>query len=204
MKRIVKDPKDRKSEIIQVARELFLTKQFEKTTMQDVMDALGIAKGTIYHYFDSKEKLLEAVVMDLVNSRVTSLKSALQKFDGNALEKLKKLIALSNMSKEHPQLLEHLHQPIHAAMHIRILAETLIKLAPIYEKIIIQGCEEKIFQTKSPRECAEFILAAVQFLTDTGVYPWTKEDLKRRAQAFPKLIEQQLKAPPDAFQFLQL
>ena len=87
-------------------------------------------------------------------------------------------------------------------MHIRLLAATLVKQAPLYGKLIQQGCDEGIFQTDSPLTCAEFILSAVQFLTDLGIYPWTQEDLIRRAQAFPKLIEQQLKAPTGSFQFM--
>ena len=59
MARIVKKPEERRQEIIEAARELFQAKDYEKTTMRDVMDKLGIAKGTIYHYFRSKEDLLE-------------------------------------------------------------------------------------------------------------------------------------------------
>lgn len=202
MKRVVKHPKDRKAEILQAARELFLIKEYEKTTMQDVMNALGIAKGTIYHYFDSKEKLLEAVIMEMVDTHVSEIENLFHKLKGNALKRMKKLIKLSDMSKEYPELLDHLHRPSNAAMHIRLLAETLIKLTPFYEKLIIQGCKEGLFQTKYPLECAEFILSAIHFLTDTGIYPWKKEDLKRRKKAFSSLIEQQLKAPKGAFSFL--
>lgn len=202
MKRVVKNPKTRKSEIIDAAHRLFLTKDYENTTMQDVMNACGIAKGTIYHYFRSKEELLEAVVIDMVDSRLAEMENQLQKLDGNALEKIKKLVEMSNMTRAHPQLLEHLHRPTNAVMHIRILSETLIKLTSVFEILIQQGCKEGLFQTEYPRECAEFILAAIQFLTDVGIYPWTEADLKRRIEAFPRLLEQQLKAPPGSFQFV--
>ena len=81
-------------------------------------------------------------------------------------------------------------------------SQPLIKQAPLYAKLIRQGCEEGLFQTEAPLECAEFILSGIQFLTDRGIYPWTQEDLMRRIRAFPKLIEQQLKAPAGSFQFL--
>jgi hypothetical protein len=87
-------------------------------------------------------------------------------------------------------------------MHTRLLAVALLKQAPLYAKLIQQGCDEGIFQTESPLECAEFILSAIQFLTDAGIYPWTQADLMRRIQAFPQLVEQLLKAPPGSFQFL--
>ncbi len=202
MKRIVKNPTVRKTEIIKAAAKLFLAKEYEKTTLQDVMDHLGIAKGTIYHYFDSKEDLLEAVVIDMVDARLNEIEVKLKDIKGNALQKIEKLVELGNMAKEHPELLDQLHRPTNAGMHIRILVETLIKLAPIYEKLIQQGCDEGIFHTEYPRESAELILSAVQFLTDTGIYPWANEDLKRRGRAFPNLIEQQLKAAPGSFKFL--
>ncbi|MBX7067448.1 MAG: TetR/AcrR family transcriptional regulator [Parachlamydiales bacterium] len=203
MKRIVKNPADRKAEIIQAAKKLFLLKEYESTTMQDVMDTLGIAKGTIYHYFDSKEDLFEAVVIDMVDGHLVEIEAKLQKIKGNALQKIEKLIELSNMAQEHPKLLDQLHRPVNAGMHIRILVETLIKLTPAYEKLIQQGCEEGIFHTEHPKECAELILSAIQFLTDTGIYPWPKKDLERRMNAFPNLIEQQLKAAPFSFAFLR-
>ena len=62
MARVVKNAEDRRDEIIKAARELFETKDYDKSTMQDIMGKLNIAKGTIYHYFKSKQALLEAVV----------------------------------------------------------------------------------------------------------------------------------------------
>lgn len=106
------------------------------------------------------------------------------------------------MSKDYPELLDQLHRPTNAGIHIRILMETLTKLTPIYEELIRQGCKEGIFCTEHPRECAELILYSLQFLTDTGIYSWTHDDLKRRIKAFPNLIEQQLKATSGSLKFL--
>lgn len=201
MKRIVKKPSERRAEIVKAARDLFLQKEYDRTTVEDVMEHLGIAKGTIYHYFVSKEALLEAVIDEMVNARIADIESMLEKSKEKVLTKIKKVIALGNMAKENPHLLAPLHRPKNAGMHIRIFTETLIKLTPIYEKLIQQGCEEGIFKTDYPCECAEFILSAVHFLMDTGIHPWTKEELVRRAKALPRLIEQLLQAPPGSFQF---
>jgi AcrR family transcriptional regulator len=202
MVRIVKKSEERRSDILKAACHLFLTKHYEKTTMLDVMQALGIAKGTIYHYFKSKEALLEAVVEDIVDKNIAKMQTALKNVKGNALEKIQILVTLSNMSSDNQNLLDELHKPGNDGMHVRLLAATLIKLAPLYAEMIEQGCKEGIFQTDDPLECAEFVLSAVQFLTDVGIYPWKQEDLLRRAKAFPRLIEQQLKAPNGSFQFM--
>jgi len=193
---------NRREEILKVASNLFQIKNYDKTTMQDVMDALGIAKGTIYHYFKSKEELLEAVIEDIVEKSIEQMQALMKESKGNALQKMKLLVKAGNMSEDNKNILDHLHKPVNDAMHSRLLAALLIKQAPLYAEIIQQGCDEGIFETETPLECAEFILSAIQFLTDMGIYPWTQEDLKRRIQAFPKLIEKLLQAPPGSFQFL--
>jgi AcrR family transcriptional regulator len=202
MVRIVKKAEERRSEILKTARHLFQTKEYDKTTMQDVMDLLGIAKGTIYHYFKSKEELLEAVIENIVDENIERMQLAIREMNGNALEKIRILIRLGSVAANNSEVLGHLHQPGNTGMHTRLLSVALIKQAPLYGELIRQGCVEGTFQTDFPLECAEFILSAIQFLTDTGIYPWTQDDLVRRARAFPGLIEAQLKAEPGSFQFM--
>ncbi|MBS0652441.1 MAG: TetR/AcrR family transcriptional regulator [Verrucomicrobia bacterium] len=202
MVRTVKKSAERRADIVKAARRLFKTKEYEKATMQDVMDALGIAKGTIYHYFKSKEDLLEAVIEDIVEQNIQQMQALVKDAKGDALQKMRLLINAGRMASDNQSILDYLHKPGNYALHTRLLAAVLIKQAPLYAEVIRQGCNEGIFKTGSPLECAEFILSGVQFLTDVGIYPWTQEDLSRRMQAFPKLIEQQLSAPAGSFQFL--
>jgi AcrR family transcriptional regulator len=202
MVRTVKKPEVRRQEIVATARELFQKNEYEKTAMQDVMDRLGIAKGTIYHYFKSKEELLEAVVEDIVTENIAHLQESLNATQGNALDKLRVLITSGNLADDQDEILEHLHRPGNIGLHTRQLAVTLSRLAPLYASLIRQGCEEGLFQSEHPLECAEFILAGIQFLTDMGIYPWAPADLQRRATAFPALVETQLSTPKGAFNFL--
>lgn len=200
MARVVKKPFERRAEIIGAARDLFQVKEYEKVTLQEVMCRLGIAKGTIYHYFKSKEELLEAVVEDIVTMHLAKMETLMQEIKGNVLRKIQALVEAGRIAA--PSLLEQLHEKGNEALHTRLLVATLTKQAPLYAKLIQQGCEEGIFQTDTPLESAEFILSAVQFLTDLGIHPWPQEDLQRRMRAFPRLIEQMLKATPGSFQFL--
>jgi AcrR family transcriptional regulator len=202
MVRIVKKPDVRRAEIIKTARNLFQIRDYDKTTMQDVMVELGIAKGTIYHYFKSKEELLEAVIEDIVDEAVVKMQTVIDNATGNVYEKIAKLIEAGRKADENDVMLEVLHHPGNSGMHARLLAATLVKQAPLYARLFQQGCDEGLFQTNTPLETAEFILSAVQFLTDRGIYPWKDEDLMRRAQALPVLLETQLNAKPGSFQFI--
>ena len=205
MTRIVKKPDERRKEILQAARGLFQTKAYEKVTMKELMEKLNIAKGTIYHYFPSKEDLLDAVVEDLIGEELKRKKQLLKsricrKLD--ALGKFRILVTSDTMAEDHEQILESLHRPGNTLMHTRQLGSYLIKLAHLFAAVIEEGCEQGIFNTEHPLECAEFMLAGFQFLTDMGFYPWSKAQLERRMKAFPSLIEAQLNAPKGSFSFL--
>ena len=62
MRRTVKAPDVRRSEILDAAEHLISTKGYEQMTIQDLLDRLQISKGGFYHYFDSKLALLEAIL----------------------------------------------------------------------------------------------------------------------------------------------
>ena len=173
--------------------------------MQELMNILNIAKGTIYHYFSSKEELLEAVVEELVDEELERKKQLMEssRFRTlNALEKIRELATSDTMAEENEQILENLHQPGNTLMHTRQLGRYLIKLAPVFAAVFEEGCDQGIFKTDHPLECAEFLLAGLQFLTDAGFYPWSDDQLARRLKAFPSLVEAQLGASEGSFSFL--
>lgn len=57
------DANPKRRQILNGARQMFLSKGFEATSMQDVARAAGVSKGTLYVYFDSKEAMFEALVL---------------------------------------------------------------------------------------------------------------------------------------------
>jgi AcrR family transcriptional regulator len=205
MKRIVKKPDERKKEIICAARELFQKNEYDKTTMQDIMKYVNIAKGTIYHYFSSKEELLEAVVEDLVDEefkRKIELMNSDEFQNLNALQKIQSLLTSDHLAEENEHILESLHSAVNSTMHTRQLGRYLTKLSPVFASVIEEGCHQGIFKTAHPLECIELLLAGIQFLTDPGFYSWSEDDLSRRMAAFPTLVETQLGAPEGSFNFL--
>lgn len=57
--------KDRKKHVLTCAHKLFIEKGFQATSIQDILDESGIAKGTLYNYFSSKNELLIALFKTL-------------------------------------------------------------------------------------------------------------------------------------------
>ena len=57
--RVVKTAEERKNEILDVAEQLFAEKGFDNASTNDIINKIGIARGTLYHHFASKEEILE-------------------------------------------------------------------------------------------------------------------------------------------------
>ena len=60
--RVVKTSEERKNEILDVAEQLFAEKGFDNASTNDIINKIGIARGTLYHHFSSKEEILDAIV----------------------------------------------------------------------------------------------------------------------------------------------
>ena len=69
MARTVKPPDVRRNEILDVAQRLFYTKGYRKTSVNDIIDEIDIAKGTFYHHFPSKQALLDALTDRVLEAR---------------------------------------------------------------------------------------------------------------------------------------
>ena len=72
MVRIRKNPKVRQEELIDAALELFTSVGYEKTMIIDIVQKAGVAKGTFFYYFPTKEAVLEAICMRWATTMVVS------------------------------------------------------------------------------------------------------------------------------------
>lgn len=201
MPRTVKKPEERHAEIVASARRLFQSQGYDATSMQDVMTDLGVAKGTIYHYFRSKDALLDAVVADIVEATTAQMRVLAESTPGSALDKLAAVALGGAVSPEATALLERLRTG-GDSMPSRLLAVAIEKQGPLYAALLQQGRDEGTFNHEDSLETAEIMLAAFQFLTDTEIHPWSTDTVARRASAMPGALERLLGAPAGSFAFL--
>lgn len=59
---------DMKQEIMETSIRLFGEKGFTETSIQDIVDAIGVTKGTFYYYFSSKQELLKDIHLDYIET----------------------------------------------------------------------------------------------------------------------------------------
>jgi AcrR family transcriptional regulator len=88
--------------ILETAADLFDRKGFNQTTLQDIADALGMARPSLYHYFNNREQILAAGIDQLIKQRDMMTKE-LQDLDGDPVERLTALmLGLGTLISEHP------------------------------------------------------------------------------------------------------
>ena len=78
----------------------------------------------------------------------------------------------------------------------------MLRLSPVLAKIVEQGNEEKVFDTKRPLETMQFLLTGGQFLLDGGLFDFSTEEMMERRMAMQEIIERALGAERDAFGFM--
>lgn len=84
---------DDKEKIVLLAREKFMKEGFYKTSMDELAKDLSMSKKTIYKYYDSKEKLIEAVFEELM-STVSKKMDAIIKGNDNTVTKIRAILEL--------------------------------------------------------------------------------------------------------------
>ncbi|EGL83036.1 transcriptional regulator, TetR family [Caldalkalibacillus thermarum TA2.A1] len=83
-----------KSEIMEQSIKLFEKKGFAETSIQDIVDALGVTKGTFYYYFKSKEELLMDIHRSYIEELLRWQEDILEDKHKNCKSKLREIIAL--------------------------------------------------------------------------------------------------------------
>ena len=89
----------KESSIIDMAEKVFASKGYENTKMEDIASELGISKGTIYFYFNSKEISAEELKIALTIALKDNPDSSIILKSDNQLE-VQKLISVMDLIKE--------------------------------------------------------------------------------------------------------
>ncbi|MGH2349557.1 MAG: TetR/AcrR family transcriptional regulator [bacterium] len=85
-------PRPKHEELIAAAIRLFRECGYHATSMQDLAEAVGVQRGSLYHYITAKEDLLWAI-MDRTFARLLGAVEPVAKGNGTAAERLRRAIA---------------------------------------------------------------------------------------------------------------
>jgi AcrR family transcriptional regulator len=157
----------RREDIIAAAARLLAHKSVAATPVSEIVKAAGVAQGTFYLYFSSKDDVVLAVAEHITDCMIEEIQQAIETVDGNAIVKLFALRDAMMAIEGKPsiqQLAEIYHRPANRAVHDRMADRLLLRLAPILENVIIQGVAEGVFTADNPRVAAWLILGGIRGL----------------------------------------
>jgi len=156
-KRTVKPPDVRRREIVEAAAALFMEKGREETSIKDITERAGIARGLFHYYFKSKEEILEAVVM-LMSSRLIESINTDEFFAPckNAVEKINRLMHLIfGYETRNVLLMTEFRSLPDVALRNRIAFSIVEAALQISVAFIHEGNAEGLFHCEHPTEVAE-------------------------------------------------
>lgn len=138
---------NKKQELTKIAYKLFLTKGYENTSIDEIIKQAGIAKGTYYYYFASKEETLEEVINIILDNMVSRAKQVIE-MPLTAIEKFISVIMCFKPSIEEEQLSNTIHLPENVVMHQKMNKRIITEAVPILVKVVEQGNNEKLLNCK--------------------------------------------------------
>lgn len=177
-----KYPEQTQERIVDASIKLFIEKGYEQTTIQDILDALNLSKGGLYHHFKSKEEILEAVKQKRAQCAADMLHDLIKHTEAvNAKEKMKKILYQLGTSTQ-----THLFDTILTSQAnnphfvIGALQNAVDQDAPIIGKLIEEGLKDGSIQTTEPGLCAEIFLLLLNFWASPVLFKRNIDETKKR------------------------
>ena len=186
----------RKNELVQIAYRMFLTKGYENTSVDEIIDEAGIAKGTFYYYFESKELLLEEVICMMINKEAEKAGAVLNS-DLPVPVKITGLIMSLQPEKEEFTIEEALLNPENALMHKKIKQKLYDVATPILSGVVEEGIKQGIFDCDNISERVRMLLYVSSETFDDGQFG------ERDIEVFIDLTEKLLGAKKGTMEFVR-
>ena len=163
----------RRDAFVEAAQRLIQMKGYEQMSIQDVLDELDASKGAFYHYFDSKEDLLEAVVEGMVDTVTSALEPLVADPDLPALQKLQGVFTgIASWKMERRELMlavvEVWLSDENAIVRERFRRHTAVRLTPHLARILRQGKAEGAFSVSSAEHAATVLVSLLLGANETA------------------------------------
>ena len=206
---------DRREAILDVAERLIRTAGYERTSIQAIQDELGISRGAVYHYFGSKEDLLEAVVERMAGAIGLALQPILDDADLSADEKLRRVFLVAGRWKNERrdlvlELLGVWMSDANAVARVKLSRTAIDHILPVLVTIVRQGVEEGIFAVDSAHDTARVLMDVLQGAGETtGALLIGKRSgtidldaVRETFDAYDTAVERILGLPPGSFSYI--
>lgn len=157
------DKVERRAQLVDAAQRAFAARGVANTAVSHIVEEAGVAKGTFYLYFDSKDEVLVAVAERMVDGVLDAAEGALDG-EAGAVSQLRALIgALGTFDGETGvmEVAEVIHRPENRLLHDRLEERFTPRLVPVMESIVTRGVEEDVFDVVDVTAASWFVLGGL-------------------------------------------
>jgi AcrR family transcriptional regulator len=201
----------RKGELLDVAQALFLKRGYDATSVNDIIVEAGVSKGTFYHYFASKEELLDAVVEGFGQRLMPRMTAAAASPELDALARLNAVFNEAGQWKAgHWDAVRAIVAPLYREenihLRLKIIARTVDLYRPLIAGIVAEGVRKHVFDVGDPAGAADLLIEMLVAHRDATAAMLFREDrdpavlamIERRIRTFEVMVERFLGVKPGA------
>ena len=185
----------RKQDLLNIAYRMFIQKGYENASVDDIIIEAGIAKGTYYYYFESKEATLEAVIEMMIEKAENIAKAALMK-PVPIPQKLASVVYAFQPNKDEIVITDVLERKENIVMHDKIGKKIVEVAVPILSDIVREGIAQGIFACTNVEERVKMLLIMSQNMFDYGAY--SNKDI----EVYVDMLEKSLGAKEGTMSFI--
>ena len=186
----------RKQELLKIAYEMFSQLGYENTSVDMIIEKAGIAKGTYYYYFESKEQMLEEVIDMMINAQAEQASDILGS-DMPVPQKIAAIIGCFRLSQDEQTIEEALSRPENVLMHDMTNKKIIETIVPIMSEAVKEGVETGMFSCEDIPERVRIIMIVSSRLFDDLSYT------ERDVSVFIDMIEKLLGAGEGTMAFIR-
>ena len=186
----------RKQELLQIAYRMFISRGYENTSVDDIIGVAGIAKGTYYYYFETKEQTLEEVIGMMIGREAEAAERILKSEIPVPL-KIAGIISSFRPTQEETPIEGALMQPENIVMHGKIRKKIVETAVPLLSEAVEEGIAQGVFSCDCIPERVRMLLAAGSDTFDEGRF--TDRDIA----VFIDMTEKLLGAKPGTMSFVR-
>lgn len=184
-----KHPEQTVEKILDISLRLFSEKGYEKTTMQDIVTALGMSKGAIYHHFKSKEELMEAVSAYSFMKR-NSFGNVYEHKDLNGLEKLRWVLK-NEFSNNEKQKVDRITAPlaIDPNFQLRMMQDMITQSVPILVPLIEESKQDGSSQVEDSQLTVEIFLILTNLWANPMFWDMNEEQFLKKVSIISHILD---------------
>jgi AcrR family transcriptional regulator len=179
---------ERRRQILDAAVRAFAKNGYHASRVSDIAEEAGVAYGLVYHYFESKDAVLEAIFREMWGMMVGAI-NAVESLDDSSREQLRKACAIVLRTwRDYPDVVRVLVREVaRSGEQLQREVEEIAHAFLALQRIVERGQEQGEFRRElSPRLAAWIVYGALEeILTGwvLGRLPGSEDDIRDAEQA---------------------